>query len=218
MNRREAMKNIMAFGALCLAPQLSLAKLSPKPQTHFIGVGSGGCQIVQYFYNQNHQGKFTCIAKEKPNNLIPTIQYFPITKESGFLREIEKYPPLTTDYNRTNTTIPVALSNTMKSNDRFALLTGLGGFSGSRLTKELIFMLHHSNKDFKAIVSLPFHFEGEYRQTIATKTLNKIKHLPEVCSFEMEYLRQKYSGLTVNVCFEKANLEFWEMYNNSKNE
>ena len=211
MNRRKALKSIMAMGAISVSPQLLLSKSGSTPQTHFIGLGNSGYYIVQHFLRQNPKGKFTCISCYQPTKLDPRIQFIQIPPTGKVIYPFGDpfhFPPEPgTKVQLTNEVLQM-----IEANDKFILITGLGGFTGSYLAKELSLMLHAENKNFQTICSLPFTFEGKKRRENATKALSAIKHLPQVKYFELDSLKQKHGDLVLSNAFDRADMEFWKVY------
>ena len=211
ISRRKAIKSLMALGAISVSPQILLGRSESNPQTHFVGLGNSGCQIVQHFLKQDPKDKFTCLSYFKPKNLDSRIQYIHIPPTGKVINDFGEPHHITS-----NSSAKVELTNEalelFNADDKFVLLTGLGGFTGSNLAKELTLKLHASNKDFRIICSLPFKFEGTNRRNNALKALNAIDHLPQVKYLELDHLREKYDDLVLNNCFERGDWAFWEVY------
>jgi hypothetical protein len=187
MNRRKAIKSIMAIGAISASPQLLLGKTESTSPTHFIGLGKGGYHIVQHFLKQNPKGKYTCISYYKPQKLDPRIQFVQIPPSGKVIYPFGDpfhFPP--------QPGAKVQLTNEVlqlvKANDKFVLLAGLGGFTASNL------------------------FEGTKRRQNATKALSAIKHLPQVKYFELDSLKQKYGDLALSNAFDRVSREFWDTF------
>jgi len=211
MNRRKALKTIMAMGAISVSPQILLSKTKPSQQVHFIGLGNSGCNIVQHILNQNPKGKFTCITHSKPKNLDSRIQFIRVAPIGKVIHPFGDPYHIVSEPDA-----KIMLNNEVlqltEGNDKFVLLAGLGGFTGSNLAKKLTLKLHASNKNFRTICSLPFKFEGTKRRNNALNALNAIDHLPQVKHLELDHLKQKYNDLVLSNCFERGDWEFWEVY------
>jgi hypothetical protein len=211
MNRRKALKALMAMGAMSLSPQILLSKNKSTPQLHFVGLGKSGCQIVEHFLNQDPKGKFTCISYEKPKNLDPRTNFIQIPPTGKLIHPFGDPYHIVSDPD-----VKIKLNDEvlqlMEGNDQFVLLAGLGGFTASMLAKELTLKLHASNKDFQTVCSLPFTFEGKKRREKALKALKAIKHIPQVKYFELDSLKQKYGDLVLSNAFARGDMEFWKVY------
>ena len=201
--RRKALKNIIAIGVISTIPKALMTKTFSGPRTHFIGLGNSGGQILQYFLKKQPHAKFTCLTTRKPENRKQEIQYIYI-------------PTLENKEDNGQLNLSGEFHEIFNSNDQFVLLAGLGGFSGSLLTKELTLKLHSLNRNFITICSLPFKFEGTKRHYDALKTINAISHLPQVKTLELDCLRQKYDDLMLSNCFDRGDREFWEVYKAKK--
>ncbi len=208
MNRRKALKTLMAIGAISVTPRILQGANASPPQTHFIGLGKSGSFILEYFYRQNPKAKFTCLSYLKARNKNPNIHYI---QTNQLINHTGKTP-----HNYLGADDKIKLNNEVveifNSDDQFVLLAGLSGFSGSSLTKDLTLKLHASNKHFKTICSLPYKFEGTKRRIEALAVIHSIGHLPEVKYLDQEYLRQKYSDLRLSNCFDLTNMELWNIY------
>ena len=199
MNRRKALKTLMTIGAIAVIPKTFIANSTAEIQPHFIGLGNSGSNILKYFLKQNATAKFTCLTTTPPRMQESEIKYIHI-------------PYIGNKNENAKLNIPAEVYDMLEANDKFVLLAGLGGFSGSSLARELAIRLHSLNKDVQTICSLPYKFEGRKRRKEALNTLNTIRHLPKVKYLELDHLRQKYTDLVLSNCFDRGNREFWEVY------
>ena len=99
-----------------------------------------------------------------------------------------------------------------KEHDRYILLAGLGGYTGTYMVDLLIPWLQGQRKEFAVLCSLPFDFEGEKRRAYAREVLEKYQALPNCKSFDFESVKKKYGNKTIKEAIEEFYLLFKEIY------
>ncbi|MDG5800785.1 hypothetical protein QA597_10480 [Marinilabiliaceae bacterium ANBcel2] len=215
MNRRDLIKKLIAAGLLAAMPikSTSAKQLKETPQLHFIGLSDAGANIIRHFHSKGMRGKYTIISTELSFQLHPDIDHIQIevrNRTSGFN---PYHPSIHLCDNGENMNIPDSVYSIFNNNDLFVLLSGLGGYTGSRLMESLSRKLEEKQKDYRAICSLPFRFEGIVRRSSALYTLNSIGNINTVHAFELEDLRKDHPDMVLSNAFNKANEEFWRIFN-----
>ena len=182
-----------------------------EKKLHFVGLGGAGTNTVDYFYRMGIKGKYTCITNPERPNLpsgIKLIEFIPprqIHYESG----IEVFQILDIHH---KIKIPSSVINIFKSNDKFVLLSGLGGYTGSYLTVELNRLLHDNGRKFMTICSLPFTFEGQKRKSCAEYAMKQLETQRNFKCFELDDIIEKYGrNLTILEVFKKADKQFYSI-------
>jgi cell division GTPase FtsZ len=158
-------------------------------QLHFIGLGGGGCNAVEYIYGKGVQAKYTCISHPERSTLSSDIRFF------TFARLNKK--DLFDEY------------DLVRKNRRYILLTGLGGNTGTYLVEEFIHLLQYHNRDFLAICSLPFTFEGQQRRIIANRVWTKFQSMNNFICFDLNSIVRRWGDMTLTEAFEKADERFY---------
>ena len=127
---------------------------------HFIGLGGSGSNVVEYLQANSIKAKFTCITNpDRPN----------LSAEINFINFRAKY----TDIQSIDLLNEIA--NIFNKNENYILLNGLGGNSGTFLTKKIAELLFDKGISFIIISSLPFSFEGTECPTIANLAMQKLQ-------------------------------------------
>ena len=106
------------------------------------------------------------------------------------------------------------IKDLFRENHWYVLIAGLGGYTGTKMVEELTLWLDDVGKVFATICSLPFYFEGKIRNTIAEKSLIKLR---QICNFRyfdhISILDQCLVDILVPDVFRLENQDFYETYN-----
>lgn len=156
---------------------------------HYIGLGGAGCHAIEYIHKKGVKAKFIGISYPVRLHLpadIQFISYVRVSKSQKFDgREL------------------------IKDNFRYVLLAGLGGNTGTCLVEELTHLLMSRNKEFQAICSLPFTFEGEQRRMLAQRVKTKFQSSGNFICFDLNLIRKNWDDMTLSRAFEKADEQFF---------
>jgi len=186
---------------------------SPAKTTHFIGLGGCGCNVLQFFHKKGLEGKYTGITELGERILYPGINYISFTPPRYDPFNLSNPRVLFPDM-RQKLVVPEEIKELFRENHRYVLIAGLGGYTGTKMVEELTLWLDDIGKVFVTICSLPFYFEGKIRNTIAEKSLIKLR---PICNFRyldhIAILDQCLVDLTVPDAFLLGNKKFYETYN-----
>ncbi|HYK74892.1 MAG TPA: hypothetical protein VEV44_17500, partial [Pseudoneobacillus sp.] len=194
MNRRELIKGLTAIGALSILPSSILFGQAQDKPLHFIGIGDAGRKVLKHIHQKKIPAKYTCIACScwhlpwYNSSVLPedihVIQLSHIG--SSYESEDTSYGQLTfiESYLQTPMKVSTEVTDLFKDDNRYILLAGLGGFTGTFLAEKLTLMLDENKKDFLTICSLPFSFEGKKRSTWANKVRQNLRSIPNVKYFD----------------------------------
>jgi cell division GTPase FtsZ len=145
-----------------------------KDLIHIIGLGGGGSNAMEYIHRKGVQAKYTYITDRQRLYLPKEIDFIqfrpPLKNKIQFPKEFAGF----SDVNQ-EIILPEGIRSLFFENQKYILLSGLGGNTGTLLIHKLSYWLEISRKDFAIIVSLPYHFEGIERPVLAT-TLKNILH------------------------------------------
>ena len=172
-------------------------------KNHFIGFGGAGSNYVEFFYEKGIKGKFTSISYPKRINFPLDINFI------SYKLSDEKNIALS-DINM-EINIPNEIRNIFHSDDKFILLSGLGGYTGSLLLKEVSMLLKKLDKDFIVVCSLPFNFEGYKRQKLAEIIFNELQSYKWFKYYNLESIKKNYGKLPINIAFKKANEKVFDI-------
>lgn len=209
MNRREAIKITTLFGLSAFAiPKIDALNKS-KTQFHFIGLGSAGSNMVKYFHSKGLKGKFTCISIPS-GDYSDDIQFIPIIPppvQTRFSR-IKGFHGLSDRYREHP--IPEVVEKLFKNDEKFILLAGLGGNTGSFLSFKLSEMLRNNKNDFFLLNTLPFRFEGRPKGVKAKYISDK---LPSNClTCDLERMRKEFGNMTILEAFQKGDNKVYKLF------
>ena len=212
MNRRDAIKRLTALGTLGAIPGLVAAAAgsgnTQNKRLHIVGLGGGGCNALEFIHRQGFQAKYTCVTHPERPHLagdIDFIRHIP----PCWLKSEERSIFLS---DRTQKMEMPSRVRRLFSNDHyFILLAGLGGFTGTKMVEELTLYLDEHNRDFLAICSRPFAFEGSIMIDFAEPTRTRLQHIPGFKCFELEKLRSVYGDLKISELFARADEQFYKV-------
>jgi cell division GTPase FtsZ len=197
MNRREAIKGIAALGAgAFLLNKLTLSNAESK-SIHFIGIGGAGSNGVEFLHKKGIQAKYTCISNPVRENLPSAINFI------HFIPPGEKYSEMKP---------PAEVLEIFDRDDQFVLLAGLGGYTGTYMTEQLTHFLQAKKKSFMTICSLPFHFEGQKKRERSEQMLHKLQSSANFFSFDLQDIKKRYGNMKLNIAFERADEQFYEIF------
>ena len=209
MNRRQLLKTITGLGYITLASKDYLFTQTKSKQPHFIGIGNAGSEALIYIYSKGITGKYTSINDRNPP--IPGINYIKfIPPNDELITNGDKVIRIS----RMNNDVVVSeeLKRIFESDDRYILLSGLGGFTGTKFTGALSQDLTAKNKDFISICSLPFDFESDPCKLNAPIVVNNLKSKSNFEFFKLESIREQYGNLKMKDAFMLGNEFFYKIY------
>lgn len=214
MNRRDAIKTLALLGFTTITLNPFLNFLIDNKKYHFVGLGDAGAILIDYFNKNGLSGKFSCISNVKPDNLSSEIQFFHFTPP-GKNKIPDKHGFYGVYDMNAQLIIPESFKKVFESNNKFILIAGLGGYTGTKMIKNLSALLHNKNKEFYTICTLPFQFEGIKRMKIANKALNEIQKYSKCFYYNLENINQEYNGeLMLSQAFNIADDQMYKMFIN----
>lgn len=210
--RRDFIKELIALSAAAIIPiEFNFLKQKEK-RLHFIGLGGAGTNVVMYFYHMGVKGKYTCITNPERLNFpseIKLIKFIPPQQNC--------HKNMTEAFNILNMhrkiEIPNSVLNIFKSNDKFILLSGLGGYTGTCMTIELTWLLQDNRKNFMTICSLPFIWEGRKRKSCAEYVIKQLEIRRNFKYFELDDMIKKYGPhISLLEAFKKSDEQFYNTF------
>ena len=208
MDRRSAIKSILALGAVAVIPIPNVfskgLNLANDKNLHIIGLGGGGCNALEYYYKQGVQAKFTCISEPRRPHLDSKISFIEYAQPKPFYYE--------DDWSNIELTIPSEVKSVFDADEHFIILLGLGGVSGTLLGKSLFHYLLIKNKSFDFICSYPFRNEGSKRVIQAKSAFKEFDKYGQFNAFRMENLRNESEDLTISEAFRKADEHSYKLF------
>lgn len=211
MNRREVLKSIAALGITVTLPGSLFSCTLPSDKSQFIGLGTAGAKIIEYFHQKGVAGKYMYIDKFNflnPGSDISFIQFNrPILNDyDEFIKQIK----------RIDVSLPADVQQTfmqqIEHNEKLILIAGLSGYTGTYLVIQLANLLKQCKTNFTVLVTTPFNFEGIKRKQIAQSTLEHFQDLYKVLFYNLENIRTENKNLNLHDAFEKGNKNVYDLY------
>ncbi|MBP9197761.1 MAG: hypothetical protein KBF35_08845 [Saprospiraceae bacterium] len=208
MNRKEAIKGLVAIGIIATIP--SLVKLTNKGKSiHFIGLGGAGSKALGHIYKQGMPASYTYITDVEHFKSNSKIKFISYTHSEGKSSQIGKNPYTEAEMLE-KLVLPFELNELFNENDTYILLAGLGGFTGTKVSESLIYWLRENKRDFHAILSLPFKFESR-RRNYAQKMIEKYQKFPNVYFFDNEEIKEICGNKHIAETLVSSDNEFYKV-------
>lgn len=187
MKRRDAIRGLAGLGILPFIPVKLFSNIQHKVPFHFIGLGGGGTHLLVHFLRNGVEGKFTAIDSLEGEDLIHEgVDFIPYNPDD-----------------------PKGLTNQLNGffnkNERFVLLAGIGGVTGTTLME--IFLEQLLANQFKSICTLPFGFEGPKKQKVGNAFFENYKNRREIQFFDMDAFGKANGKIKMKEAFRKVDEE-----------
>ena len=174
---------------------------NPSP-IHFIGIGHAGLNVILCLKNKDIEAQFTGIVKGPTKANLNNINFINLNSETEIKPKNE----------HAATHLSEKILEVFRSSDKFVLLSGFGGQTGSNLTEALSLYLEANKKTFIVISSLPLKLEGEYRNNNANNTLETLKQKDYFFHFKHDTLLDITDDeLTIKKSLELADEQFYKI-------
>jgi cell division protein FtsZ len=189
-------------------------KIDKKP-LHIIALGGAGCNFLRFIYNHGVNAKYTAVSSESGNipkdSTIEFIHFAPPQKEVMIDRGTFVDKLVSIDMNN-RLQMPDAIYKHLESDDKFIIISGLGGYISSFFTEDTANYLSKNGKTFLIICTLPFSFEGE-RTRYAEDTRKKLSSFDNFKYIENNSLKEKYGNVGFKASFQKIDELFLDIVN-----
>jgi len=158
---------------------------------------------LEYIYKQRFEAEYTCITFPL-RNLPGEIQF--IGFDSGV-----SFPDFPQGWLEKKLNLPKDIQRLFEPDKLYVLLACLGGYTGTSFIKALFEYLPIRKRDFMAICSYPFKFEGIQRLQNSENITRTFKISPSFISFYMDSIIEKCGNVTLLETFNKADMEFYRI-------
>jgi cell division GTPase FtsZ len=189
-------------------------KIDKKP-LHIIALGGAGCNFLRFIYSDGVKAKYTAVTSDSKNipkdSTFEFIHFAPPQKEvmidcGTFVDKL-----ISTDM-KNRLQMPDAIYKHLESDDKFIIISGLGGYISSFFTEDTANYLSKNGKTFLIICTLPFSFEGE-RTRFAEHTRKKLSSFDNFKYIELNSLRENYGNVGIKAAFQKIDELFLDIVN-----
>lgn len=205
MDRRELLKSISIFtGAAMLSPKRLLAENSTTNK-HFVGIGDGGCKMLQYLISKGNikSADYTAVncsfmgySFPLERQILTGVPEDAYTGRNINLKALDKL----------SVQLPPTITNAFIDKDRhYVLLAGLGGFTGSYLCKAIPGFLQANKLGYNSIISLPFSHEGLVKRKQAVAIKHSLRDQPNTVFVDYDSIRENHGNFKLKDAFTIAN-------------
>lgn len=210
MNRRAVLKNFVAAGIMGTLPPYTWPGYSGSKTLHIVGLGAAGTCLAEIIRKKEIRANYTCIHSTQRQSSFPDINHI------NFIPPGEVYKHNGVEVFRSRDMeqklmVPGEIKTVFNRNDKFVLIAGLGGYTGTNMMLELATLLRNRGKDFYAFCTLPFLYEGKLRRRNGEKVLHALKNNENIKFLELQSIREKYGNLVMREAFHMADIELYKM-------
>jgi len=210
MNRREALKVLASLGAIALLPSGIYPESFKTKELHFVGLGGGGCNALENIRSNGVRAKYTCVTNPARPHLPIDVEFIRFATPACF--DKKERGSLSSVNLDDHTVLGFQIKKVFSEDSFYILLAALGGYTGTKLTREVAEHLIVNNKRFMIICSTPFKFEGKMNISLAEKVKDQLKPLPNFLCFELEGLREIHGNMKLSEAFAKADEQFYSIF------
>lgn len=171
---------------------------------HIIGIGGAGTNTAAYFHKQGVNAKYTYINNLEINEISKEFNYINFVSPTKEFIQTKKYQVVFSDMTQ-ELIIPQETLDLFTKNEKYLLLSGLGGYTGTFMMQQLTEMLYQQKIPFLSICTSPFNFEGEEKNKYALQTTQKLQHISNFHCINLENVLKNHGNLSVKESFEKIN-------------
>ena len=206
INRRQAIKSMAAFGAMTILSNKEIFGKDVSKPIHFIGLGGAGCNMLEYIQKQGIVARYTCITNPVRNNLSSEINVLKFDSPRNYT--------LIENWHKQDLKLPMSIKMLLHSNSHYVILSGLGGYTGTMLTKSIMKHLKKQEKDVMTICCLPFKFETS-RNNIANDISKDLIKQYKVSFIDLNVASKGYGHISLKQFFDKVNEDTYRIYKSS---
>ena len=179
--------------------------------TIVVGLGGAGCNIVEYLQKNGIKASFIGISNPERPNLSSDIRFIKFVPPQISLGEGSgKFLPVS-DMNQP-LILPQNIKELFTSNNKYILLAGLGGYTGTYMVEHLADFLKQTKIEFAVICCLPLQFEGKQRKAVAREAQTKLESHVNVTYFDPNTLSQQYGDRSLEDFFDVCNTKVLDIF------
>ena len=205
MKRRELIKGLIASSAIAIVPTQMVFGAETKKPLHIIGLGGGGTNTLEYIHGKGVKAKYTYITFPERALIAQEIEFIDFAALAKIYQRPHGKEVLRQSIYNQRRLVPTEIKKLFNKGGRYALLAGLGGFTGTYFTEDLTKYLYENNFDFISIASIPFEFEGKRRRARVMSALTNLSGIRNIFSFELNDVRHKYGNMLLSEAFSLAD-------------
>lgn len=205
MKRRELIKRLGAIAGISIIPGMSVLANNQDVNFHFVGLGTGGTNVVRHVRELGIKGQYSCITWFYQNGYTP----------KGF-KHIEYAYPIEFLECKAQRRKSIPLTDEMKSllseNNFYVVFVGLGGFTGSSLILNVVKYLENNSINYLAICSLPFSEEGRWRNNYARQRKDEMSSNHKVKFHDNSQIMDENENISARMAFKLADNRMIEIF------
>lgn len=178
---------------------------------HVIGIGGLGSKMIAFIQQKGIKAKYSYINDETLSGIKPDTNFIEFIPKGEYIIK-NGYKIRFTDWSA-KIHLPENVYNILMPNDKYIIIAGLGGYTGTYITEEVAKLLKIGNKTFSIICSMPFNVEGQQRFKIANEFREKFSNYHNFICFEHDKLVTRYGNMKLAEALKKGNEELFILFN-----
>ncbi len=205
MKRRELLKSLGALSALSFLPVVSTLPSINDVKFHFVGLGSGGTNVVSRVNEMGIKGNFSCITwfpfSDNPHKKLKHI-YYGYPDELLACRETR----------RENIPLTYEMESLLSENSFYIIFIGLGGFTGTSIIHSVVDYLKTRGNNYLAVCSLPFNEEGRWRNDYARQRKFELANDKRVVFHDSSQITRMNANISLKDACKQADLNMIKLF------
>lgn len=178
---------------------------------HVIGIGGLGSRMIAFIQKKGIKAKYSYINDEILSDIEPETNFVEFIPKSEFIYIRNGDKIRSTDWTE-KVHLPDNVYDIITQSDKYIIITGLGGYTGTFVTEEVCKLLKASNKTFSIICSMPFNAEGRLRFNTANGLRQKFENYQDFHCFEQEQIVTKYGNMILSDALKKGDEELFLLF------
>lgn len=205
MKRRTLLKTLGLIGLGATLPNELFAKDSSLTKRHLIGLGGAGTNFLEYANMKGIKADYTSINAPIRSPFTSSFNWIPFELKSPQARN--RTSGFDTHLSWNDFTNNESVKEKFIPQQDFILVAGLGGLTGTFLTKTLIQELLEAAITFKAIVFVPFAFERNKESKNIQSFVEQYRDYANIQFVDLEVYKEQYGHLTMTHFFDQIHEE-----------
>ena len=203
MERRAWLKNMAFLAAATTLPVFAGNTDKKSLPLHFVGLGGGGCNILETAHRIHAASFYTGISTPPHQRNWTFGRYITIdvpVKEIFYNHGVEIHRIHDSEIELTE-----EIKSLFDSAHHYVLFAGLGGYAGTKLMGLMFEFLKKEGKSFQSIAATPFRFEGKNRKSVSQNMVSRLNQYSEFTTFNLETIHNQFGNIPLSQAFERAN-------------
>lgn len=164
---------------------------------HLVGLGGGGCNVLEYAMSKGFKAAYTFVTSPVRSNKPWDTEFIEWNSPDNYYQNSEWY--------KDEVEIPERLRIRLMKYKHNIIVSSLGGFTGTLLTKAILKHTWPEILDFEYILGMPFRFEGQKRKEVVKYFKSTFKNIPNIKYANYQQIADLHDDIRLKQAFTIAN-------------